>query len=127
MRLSASLQSEINYSRKLFGAGLNAVSAAGAGRSSEILKQELARSARSAWLPVVMGAAVGLFASRLSGKSKSGRNALVGALAGGVIGFGSAVAWSSREVTAEVVRNAGKNLSAVRDQHWLEKHPVDYA
>ncbi len=122
MRIPASLSSEINYSRKLFGAGLDAVQAVGA--SSEVL----ARSARGAWFPVVVGAAVGLLTVHFAaGKKKSSRGALVGALAGGAIGFGGAVAWNSREVTSEVLRKAGRNFGAVRNERWLERNPIDYA
>ncbi len=56
-----------------------------------------------------------------------GRRGDVSALAGGALGFGGAIAWGSRDLTSEVLRKAGKNLSAVRDEHWLEKHPISYA
>lgn len=121
MHISESLQSEINYSRKLVEAGLDG------GRSSAVLRQEFGRSVRSAWLPVVAGAAVGLLAAHFGGKRKTGRGAVWGALAGGALGFGGSMAWSSRAVTSKVFRTAGKNLHAVRDEHWLEKHPISYA
>lgn len=124
MKISPSLQSEINYSRKLFEAGFDA---SDAGTSSSVLRREFARSARSSWLPVAIGAAVGLLAVHFARKSKSGTGSVVGALVGGAIGFGGAVAWNSRDVTSEMLRKAGRNISAVRDERWLEKHPIDYA
>jgi hypothetical protein len=51
----------------------------------------------------------------------------VGGLLGGVLGFGGGVAWGSREAASAIARRAAKNLGAVRDQHWLEKHPIAYA
>ena len=121
MRISESLQSEMKYSRRLIGA-------VRAGQSSRALREELARSARGAWAPVVAGAAVGLLAAYFGGGTKkSGRGVVVGALAGGALGFGGAIAWSSRDTTSKLLRKASKNVSAVRDEHWLEKHPIAYA
>jgi hypothetical protein len=51
----------------------------------------------------------------------------VGGLVGGILGFGGGVAWGSRKATSAVARRAAKNFGAVRDQHWLEKHPIAYA
>jgi hypothetical protein len=48
-------------------------------------------------------------------------------LLGGVIGFGAAVAWESRRLSASVAGGALKNIERVRDEHWLTKHPIDYA
>jgi hypothetical protein len=48
-------------------------------------------------------------------------------LLGGVIGFGAGVAWESRRLTASAACGALRNISKVRDEHWLERHPIDYA
>jgi hypothetical protein len=46
---------------------------------------------------------------------------------GGVIGFGAGVVWNSRRLTAAVAKGALRNVGRVRDEHWLERHPIDYA
>jgi len=48
-------------------------------------------------------------------------------LLGGVIGFGLGVAWESRHLAVSVASAVFGNLEKVRDEHWLEKHPIDYA
>jgi hypothetical protein len=48
-------------------------------------------------------------------------------LLGGAIGFGAGVAWESRRFTASVADGALRNIGKVRDEHWLTKHPIDYA
>jgi hypothetical protein len=48
-------------------------------------------------------------------------------LLGGAIGFGAGVAWESRRLTASVAGSALRNIGRVRDEHWLTKHPIDYA
>jgi hypothetical protein len=124
MNIPTSLKSEIAYSRKLLEAGLDAVTAVRDGAPNQTLAPEFARAARDAWLPAAIGTAVGVFLAR---KSKTGRGALMGGLLGGAVGFGGAVAWGSRQVTGVIARRAAKNLSAVSDAHWLEKHPITYA
>jgi hypothetical protein len=48
-------------------------------------------------------------------------------LLGGAIGFGLGLAWSSRRLTASVAEQAFRSMNKVRDEHWLENHPIDYA
>jgi hypothetical protein len=44
-----------------------------------------------------------------------------------MIGLVVGLAWKTRELTASMGRSALKEMNAVRDQHWLENHPIDYA
>jgi hypothetical protein len=46
---------------------------------------------------------------------------------GAAIGFGLAVAWVNRHLEASVASGAWKNMGRARDEHWLEKNPIDYA
>jgi hypothetical protein len=46
---------------------------------------------------------------------------------GSLIGFASGVVWESRDLTASVAANALTNIDKVRDERWLQKHPIDYA
>jgi len=48
-------------------------------------------------------------------------------LLGGAIGFGAGVVWQDRCLAASVARGALRNIGRVRDQHWLDRHPIDYA
>jgi len=125
--MPASLKSEIKYSRKLFEAGLDAAITVRDGAPNQTLAPELVCAARSAWVPAVIGAALGVLTLRLARKGRSGRGALVGGLVGAAIGFGGGFGFGLREVTALVAQRAAKNLGVVRDARWLERHPVNYA
>ncbi len=125
--MPASVKSEIVYSRKLFEAGLNAAVAVRDGAPNQTLAPELVDAVRTACLPAVIGAALGVLTLRLARKGRSGRGALVGGLVGAAIGFGGGFGFSLREVTAMIAQGAAKNLGVVRDAHWLEKHPINYA
>ena len=48
-------------------------------------------------------------------------------VAGGAIGFGLGIAWKCRRLTVSVTSGALRNVGKVRDEHWLERHPIDYA
>jgi len=52
---------------------------------------------------------------------------LVHAVAGGAIGFGLGIAWNCRHLTASIADGALRNVGKVRDERWLERHPIDYA
>jgi hypothetical protein len=127
MRMPASLKSEIAYSRKLLEAGLDAAIAVRDGAPNRTLTPELVCAARSAWVPTLIGAAAGVLTLRLAGKGRSGRDALVGGLVGAAIGFGGGLGFGLRQITAMIAQGAAKNLVVVRDAHWIEKHPINYA
>jgi hypothetical protein len=48
-------------------------------------------------------------------------------LLGGAIGFGAGVAWEGRGFTSSVAGGALRNIGKTRDEHWLTRHPIDYA
>jgi len=127
MKIPASLKSEMAYSRRLLEAGLKSATAAPDGAPNQTLAPELARAARGAWGPALIGVAVGILAACSVRKSRSGRGALLAGLIGGACGFGGGVAWSSRAATSSAVRNAAKSIGAIRDERWLQKNPIAYA
>ena len=60
-------------------------------------------------------------------RHKSISRVLAYGFVGGAIGFGVGIAWKSRRLTESVVSSAARNIGKVRDAHWLESHPIDYA
>ncbi|MBI3475615.1 MAG: hypothetical protein HY010_07765 [Acidobacteria bacterium] len=55
------------------------------------------------------------------------RKSLAWGLLGGTIGLVAGIAWKSRCLTTSVADGAMESMGRVRDEHWLEKHPIDYA
>lgn len=117
------LGSELDYIKSLAGAGLDGIS-------------EARREARGcvftpgfnsvAWRSAAAGAFAGAVGARLTGKRKPWPIAL-GGIAGTVVGFGAAAAWTSRCFTASATRSAFRCVNAARDAHWLKANPIDYA
>jgi hypothetical protein len=121
-------QSEVEYGRKVLDSGLEG---ARSGREAFLngrpLTPFLSESVRKALRPAAVGACLGLLASCPGSRRRpAGRKLLLGLL-GGVIGFGAGMVWENRRLTACVVSGALGSIERVRDEHWLEKHPIDYA
>ncbi len=120
--------SSLQYGRKLVNSGVNGA------RSGEQdflagarLTPYLNRSVRIAWGPAALGACLGLLGSRPRSRRGSGVRAFVCGVLGCVVGLGAGVAWKSRGLAASVASGAIRNIERVRDEHWLERHPIDYA
>ncbi len=112
------------YGRKLIQAGISGMRtgrevALDGQRFSEILV-DLARD--SAKLALV-GACLGLALS-----SRTHRHSrLPGPIACAALWFYAGLVWKTRGVTASMARSALKEMDRVRDEHWLEANPIDYA
>jgi hypothetical protein len=122
-------KSEVEYGRRVLGSGLEG---ARSGREAFLngrpLNTFLGESVRDALKPAALGACIG-FLSRYHcpGNRRSiGRGLGFGWLFG-VIGFGAGFAWTSRRLTASMACEVRRNVGRVRDEHWLEEHPIDYA
>ncbi|HXZ13476.1 MAG TPA: hypothetical protein VEG64_13900 [Candidatus Sulfotelmatobacter sp.] len=121
-------KSEVEYGRKILGSGLEGARAGEAeflkGRT---LDQFLSESALEALKPAALGACLGVLGSRLGKESSSIGKALLFGLVGGTIGFGAGIAWQTRRLTASAAKGALRNTHRLRDEHWVEKHPIAYA
>lgn len=121
-----SLKSDFRFARNLLGAVLGA--GAETAQDEELkAAAALGRAARTALGPAMVGAAVGLLASRNNRKSSGNAGAALSGLVGGAIGFCAGIAWESRDVTGKFARQAISNVNVVRDARWLEKNPITYA
>lgn len=118
---------EVNYGRKLMD---SAVEGARQGEDKflkdEPLGRYLEKSAVDAMVPTMLGACLGWLGAYLENR-RSGKRAVICALLGGAIGFGASLLWENRELTASVASGAWKSVNKVRDAHWFEKNPIDYA
>jgi hypothetical protein len=121
-------KSEVEYGRKVLGSGLEG---ARLGREEFLngrsLTPFLNESVRKALGPAAIGVCVGVLGSGLGNGNRSVGRMLLFGLLGGAIGFGTGVAWESRHLTASAAREGLRSIHKVRDEHWLEKHPVAYA
>jgi hypothetical protein len=121
-------KSSADYGRRLLDSGLEgARSGEEAFLHGKSLTPFLGESVRSALRPAALGVFIGVLGSYAGYRQKSITRALTYGLLGGAIGLGAGLAWESRRLTASVADGALKNIGRVRDEHWLTKHPIDYA
>lgn len=120
-------RSEVEYGRKVLNLGLEgARSGREAFLSGKPLTPFLSKSLRKALKPAVIGAGIGVLGGCSSERKSIGRVLAFGLL-GGALAFGGSVVWQSRRLAASAARGALRNIDQVRDEHWLEKNPIDYA
>jgi hypothetical protein len=121
-------KSEVEYGRKILGSGLEG---ARSGREAFLngrqLNTFLSESVREALKPAALGACIGFLSSYPGKRHRSISRGLGLGWLLGAIGFGAGFAWASRRMTASMAGDVRRNIGRVRDEHWLEGHPIDYA
>lgn len=121
-------KSNADYGEKLVNSGIEGARSGGeAFLNGESLTPFLSESVRSALRPAALGACLGVLSSYPGSRQKSLGKVLAFGLLGGAIGFGAGVVWESRRLVASAANGAVRNIGKVRDEHWLAKHPIDYA
>lgn len=122
------LKSRLEYGHDLIHSAVEGARSAGEhALATEPVGAVLARSARASLPWAAIGASVGFVAVYPARKHESIRNGVLFGVLGAVIGFGTNVALGSRPLISEIVHGAVRDINTVRDAHWLEKHPIDYA
>lgn len=121
-------KSEFEYGRKVLNSGLEgARSGEEAFLNGRSLTPFLGDAVRKALKPAGIVAVVGMLSGYRGNRHRSMGRILGFGFLGSLIGFASGLAWESRDLTASIAANALKNIGKVSDEHWLEKHPIDYA
>jgi len=128
MAISDWSRSELEYGRKVLNSGLEgARSGQGEFLNGESLAPFIRKAALSALKPAAVGACMGILGGYRRDRHNSIGRILGYGFVGSLIGFASGVAWESRDLTSSVAGSALKSIGKVSDEHWLEKHPIDYA
>jgi hypothetical protein len=121
-------KSNIGYGRKLLNSGLErARSGREAFLNGESRSPFLAESARNALKPAAFGLCIGVLGGYRGNRHSSADRVFAHGFIGVAIGFATSLAWESRRLAASVASGALRNIGKVRDEHWLERHPIDYA
>ena len=128
MNVATWVTPEVEYGRKLFHSALEgARSGEEAFLHGKPLHLFVDQSAEHALPPAALAACLGAFGGYWGSRHRSPRKALACAAMVGAIGFVLGLAWESRHLTASVVSGAWRKIGRTRDEHWLEKNPIDYA
>jgi len=87
----------------------------------------LAKGATRSLAPAAIGAILGAYCGGLRRERRSAARVLTGCILGGLVGFGAGMVWETRYLTESIGANVSKRVQSVRDEHWLEENPIDYA
>jgi len=128
MASGRSINDYVDYGRNLATSGAEGMRD---GRDAYLdgkpLAAVLSHKARASLGFAAAGACAGLLQCTLFGRKRDvGRSLALGAI-GSVIGFFAGFSWMTRELTGSMIEGANRKMGAVRDQHWLQQHPIDYA
>ncbi len=128
MTLQEWSKSEIDYGRKLLHSGIEgARDGRDAFLNGKPLDPFLHDSLQHAWIPTAVGLCVGILASNPRHRHTSLPKMMGCAILGGAIGFTATMVWETRRLTRSAACSALDHLNKTRDEHWFEKHPIDYA
>ena len=120
--------SKMHYARELLNAGLEG---ARSGRETflngKCLGTFLAESLGNALKPAALGLCLGVLGSYPGNGPKRASRVFACSLIVGAVGFGASVAWQSRFLVERATASALRNIGRLRDDHWLKRHPIDYA
>jgi hypothetical protein len=120
-------RSEVEYGRRVLNSGLEGVrNGQEAFLHGRPVTPFLHESFRKAFVPAAVGACVGVL-TRCPDGHQSLKRVLTSGLLGCLIGLTAGVVWESRFLAASVTGGAVARIDKVRDEHWLERHPIDYA
>ena len=128
--LLSNVKPNVRYARKL---AFTCAQGAGFGREEfldgEPLAPFLAEAVRNAVAPAMVGACLGVLGGFWNPRNKRQRVARVlsQGLLGGAVGFSAGLAWNTEPLAANVARRSLENTREVRDERWLQRHPINYA
>jgi hypothetical protein len=118
------LENNIDEGRKLIGSGIEGANTARKNALEQ--SQGLEFNVSGSWKLAVVGACVGAVAGYFSDNAHSKRNAAVGSLLGAALGVSGGFAWAGRHLATAMTEGAMKGMAEVRDEAWLNRHPVAY-
>jgi hypothetical protein len=128
MKPDAVSHSYLDYGRTLVKSG---VSGLRSGRESHLhgrpLSEVLTQSARASLSLATLGACLGALRFCASDRRYRVPKTVAWSALGSALGFCAGFAWKTRELAASMGRGSLKQMGTVRDEHWLERHPIDYA
>jgi DNA-binding transcriptional LysR family regulator len=116
-----------SYARKLVNAGIGGIQSGYREFDPALASSLVANSAETSLKLALTGACLGIVpAMVLARRSRTATSILFGTL-GSVLGFAIGFSWKTRPLTSKLAHSALREVRRVKDEHWLETNPIDYA
>ena len=124
MNNHGTLNKSVEYGRKLIHAGITGIEEGErSGLQGQAMSAFLLESTRDSLTLALVSAGAGALGCQLMRR----RVHPLRVLGFGALAFAAGFGWKTRRVGARATHSALKEVSKVRDEHWLELHPIDYA
>jgi hypothetical protein len=115
------------YGRKLVSAGIAGVRNGHQSFDPQTASALINASAEESLKLAAIGACLGMLpAMMIRGRSRH-KSAVVCVAVGSALGFCASFSWKTRKLASSLAHSALHEVHRVRDEHWLETNPIDYA
>ena len=127
MSSNLSSTTRLAYGRKLVSAGLSGVRTGHQTFDPQLASALINASAEESLKLAAIGACLGLLPAIIMQRRSRGKSAVVLGALGSALGFCVGFSWKTRKLTSTLAHSAMHEVHRVRDEHWLETNPIDYA
>jgi hypothetical protein len=124
MATNETIAEKFGYGRRLLDAGMAGLRAGERLSRSCNSEHYMADVTRESLKAAVLGAGLAFLGCQIMHRHR-GRWERV--LTCGAVAFCAEFTWKTRDLGSKLLSSATKEMSKVRDQHWLESNPIDYA
>lgn len=116
------------YGRRLVRAGISGIRTGRENFDPQRASALVSNSAEESLKLAVVGACLGILpACLMRRRSSRFSSALALGVAGSALGFCAGFSWKTRKLTSSLAHSAMREVRRVKDEHWLETNPIDYA
>lgn len=123
----SSTPNQSSYGRKLVNAGISGIRSGYQDFDPALASALVASSAEESLKLALTGACLGLVPAVLLARRSRTANSIVFGTLGSVLGFVVGFSWKTRPLTSKLAHSAFHEVRRVKDEHWLETNPIDYA
>ena len=127
MNHMTSTSDTLSYGRKLVNAGISGVRSGHKDFPPEKASALVTNSAEESLKLALLGTCLGALPAALLTRRSRGSNALLFGITGGLVGFLAGFSWKTRTLSSSLAHSAMHEVRRVKDEHWLEANPIDYA
>ncbi len=127
MNHNAPAATRLAYGRKLVNAGISGIRTGRENFDPQRASALVSNSAEESLKLALVGACLGILPACLMRRRSRFSSALVLGVAGSALGFCAGFSWKTRKLTSSLAHSAMREVRRVKDEHWLETNPIDYA
>lgn len=127
MSSTPSTTTKFAYGRKLLNAGISGIHAGHQSFNPELATALITSSAEESLKLAAIGMGLGVLPAIILRRGRRATSAVVFGALGGALGFCAGFSWRTRKLTSSLAHSAIHEVQRVKDEHWLETHPIDFA